>query len=191
MVDWKQTLGGLVVGAIIGIAGTFFLFQGRVSTLETKIEQLSGNGIESSSASNAHDPDLDSLFRHAEWECEISEPGDGQTVGTITSVRGEFSGVLSPFHLWVVVHPVGTAGWWPQYGEIVPEPSSGSWEAPVTLGVEGDKGKRFEISLVVVPEEENGKLNKYIDLGKRTGSYPEAPLPSPNRVLAKVTVIRN
>jgi hypothetical protein len=36
---WKD-IGGLVIGAILGIAGTFFLFQGRVSTLEARIQFL-------------------------------------------------------------------------------------------------------------------------------------------------------
>jgi hypothetical protein len=36
---WKD-IGGLVIGAILGIAATFFLFQGRVSTLETRIQYL-------------------------------------------------------------------------------------------------------------------------------------------------------
>jgi hypothetical protein len=42
--DWKQIVGrvivGVIVGAVLGIAGTFFAFQGRVSTIETEIDHL-------------------------------------------------------------------------------------------------------------------------------------------------------
>lgn len=36
--DWKQISVGIVIGAILGISGTFFKFQGRISKLEGIIE---------------------------------------------------------------------------------------------------------------------------------------------------------
>ena len=41
--DLKQIIPSLLVGAILGIAGTFFLFQGRISKLEALIEQTKVN----------------------------------------------------------------------------------------------------------------------------------------------------
>jgi len=54
--DWKQIIGGIIIGAIIGIAGGFFVLGQRTAKLETQIEHLksqidrqketSGSGVE-------------------------------------------------------------------------------------------------------------------------------------------------
>ena len=38
--DWKQIISGVVVGAILGIAGTFFLLGQRLSKLEAQYKQI-------------------------------------------------------------------------------------------------------------------------------------------------------
>ena len=43
--DWKQILVGVVIGAIVGMAGTFFALQGRISKLEGIVEQLKDNPL--------------------------------------------------------------------------------------------------------------------------------------------------
>ena len=43
----KELIIGLLIGSILGIAGTFFAFQGRISKLEGKIESNSSQEIES------------------------------------------------------------------------------------------------------------------------------------------------
>ena len=41
--DWKQVIVGIVIGAIVGMAGTFFVLQGRISKLEGIVDQLRGS----------------------------------------------------------------------------------------------------------------------------------------------------
>jgi gas vesicle protein len=38
--DWKQIIPGLVTGAILGIAGTFFVLAQKTAKLEVQIEHL-------------------------------------------------------------------------------------------------------------------------------------------------------
>lgn len=45
-IDWGQVIGGVVIGAILGIAGTFY-FQGqKLASLEAQIEQLKNKPVE-------------------------------------------------------------------------------------------------------------------------------------------------
>ncbi|NOY60939.1 MAG: hypothetical protein GXO75_18675 [Calditrichaeota bacterium] len=41
--DWKKIIAGITVGAIVGIAGTFFALQGRIAKLEGIVDQLRGS----------------------------------------------------------------------------------------------------------------------------------------------------
>jgi|LGVF01.2.fsa_nt_gb hypothetical protein len=38
--DWKQIIGGIIIGAIIGIAGTFYMLGERTTKLETQVEHF-------------------------------------------------------------------------------------------------------------------------------------------------------
>jgi len=38
--DWKQIIGGIVIGAILGIGGTLLIQERRTSRLETQVEYL-------------------------------------------------------------------------------------------------------------------------------------------------------
>lgn len=38
--DWKQIITNVVIGAILGGAGIFFVFQERITKSETRIDQL-------------------------------------------------------------------------------------------------------------------------------------------------------
>ena len=40
--EWKDTLSGVVIGAILAGAGVLFLFQERISKLEVRVTQLEG-----------------------------------------------------------------------------------------------------------------------------------------------------
>ncbi|MCP4701207.1 MAG: hypothetical protein GY862_30785 [Gammaproteobacteria bacterium] len=51
MVDIKQLVTGVMIGAILSLAGAFFLFQGRVSVLETKLKEIEPGTISASLAS--------------------------------------------------------------------------------------------------------------------------------------------
>ena len=55
-IDWGQVIGGVVVGAILGIAGTFY-FQGqKLAALESQIEQLKNKPVETASKEPSSSP---------------------------------------------------------------------------------------------------------------------------------------
>ena len=47
--DWKQVIVGIVIGAIVGMAGTFFALQGRISKLEGIVDQLRSSSQQTAS----------------------------------------------------------------------------------------------------------------------------------------------
>ncbi len=47
--DWRQVIVGIVIGALVGIAGTFFALQGRISKLEGIVDQLKGSSQQTTS----------------------------------------------------------------------------------------------------------------------------------------------
>lgn len=192
--DWKQIIAGLIIGAIIGIASTFFLFQGRISRLEALINQLKNQERPSQSLNYssklAEKHDIETLFKKTKYTVEINLPQNNEGVEQNINMEGTFSGDLLSLHLWPIVHPKGSSGWWPQNSEIIPDPSNGNWEASVRLGNTGDVDKKFDIIIILATENAHESFNKYIQTGKETNNYPESPLPSGTRILAKVTVIR-
>lgn len=55
-IDWGQVIGGVVIGAILGIAGTFY-FQGqKLATLESEIDQLKNKPVENGPKGSSSHP---------------------------------------------------------------------------------------------------------------------------------------
>lgn len=123
-------------------------------------------------------------------EVTIDRPKSGEQVGQNISISGRVSGPTSDRHLWLVVHPVGSLGWWPQGSEFIPDPSDGSWEVPVTIGDPRDIGKRFEVAVISATDNANDEFGEYLREGNLASKFPEQPLPQGARILAKVTVVR-
>ena len=48
--NWTQIIVGVIVGAILGIAGTFFVFQGRISSLEGQLQKMNFPRVQQSAA---------------------------------------------------------------------------------------------------------------------------------------------
>lgn len=124
-------------------------------------------------------------------EVRILSPTEGASVEWTTLVEGQISGALETHeHLWLVVHPANSRGWYPQNSEFFPN-TDGSWEAAVTIGRENqDRGKQHDIAVVLAPNDANNAFNDYLARGNDTGDFPEEPLPDDIRMLAKVTVVR-
>lgn len=123
-------------------------------------------------------------------EITIDNPTDGSYVGLNITVTGTSSGDYSDFHLWVVVHPIGSSGYWPQVSEIIPNRKTGQWAQPVNLGTQKDKGKSFEIIVVSANQSANNSFNNYLAESKINNKYPEVPLPQGINILTLITVIR-
>ncbi|MGK7927547.1 MAG: hypothetical protein AB4290_20280 [Spirulina sp.] len=116
----------------------------------------------------------------------IESPSNEDEVPRTSLVTGRASGDFSNKHLWVVVNPKGTPGWYPQSGEFFPV--SEQWSVQVYVGLEGDHdvGKSFDIAVVTADDKAHKHFNKYLKEAK----FPEEPLPSGTTVLDIITVKR-
>ena len=91
MMDWKQILSGAFVGAILGIAGTFFIFQGRVSKIEAQLEQYKfAIQRDESKLENSKDFSGNTNVQDIDWHTYWK--GDWQHTEVI--IRGSFSGKM-------------------------------------------------------------------------------------------------
>lgn len=117
-------------------------------------------------------------------------PKDGDRVNEALVATGRVTGYLFDHHVWLVVHPSGSAGWWPQLSEIIPDSTSGRFEVPVTVGSSEDKGKQFDLVLVVANEGAHQRFTTYLEEALQTNSFPERPLPQGSRAVVKVEVAR-
>ncbi len=124
-------------------------------------------------------------------EVVINSPSNGDTVGWKPMVWGRLTGRLKPDeHLWLVVHPNDSWGWYPQVSEVFTS-GDGTWHAVVFVGREkDDENKTYDVVVVIAPKEAHETFNKYIDRANRKGEYPETPLPEGIRLIGKVNVIR-
>lgn len=121
----------------------------------------------------------------------LLSPSEGEWVEWMPLVRGRLTGKLkNDEHLWIVVHPNDSRGWYPQNSELFPK-ADGSWETTVAIGREGkDQGKKLDIAVVVAKHTAHAAFNDYLKKAFETNHYPEIPLPDDIRMLGKVSVIR-
>ena len=107
---------------------------------------------------------------------------DGSMVDPEFFISGSIISMPADHHLWLVVHPKLTNGWWPQVSEIIIKPD-GTWSGKVFLGGENNKGEIFEIHLVIADKESNASFSP--------DRYFINSLPDGARSLNYVTVIKN
>lgn len=123
----------------------------------------------------------------------VESPKNGAPVGWKITVNGKLSSNLATNqHLWLVVHPEDSGGWWPQNSEIITG-SDLAWEQTIYIGQKDsqeDIGKKHDLLLVLADETANRKFNDYLKRASETGVYPREPLPSNVKILNKITVIR-
>jgi len=179
--NWKQLLTGVVLGAVLGVASTFFLFQGRITRLETLLTETQIGSARNAAKKNDN--------KEGGMRLSIGSPHDGDSTDQGLVVRGTVEGSLGIAHLWAVVHPVGSTGFWPQVAEVIPT-TDGTWFAQILLGRPQDRNRAFDVLLVAAKENAHQEFVEYLRTSKQQGSYPEVPLPSEVVVLSKVTVVR-
>jgi hypothetical protein len=124
-------------------------------------------------------------------ESRIEEPADKSNgEGYPLVVKGNAANCPVGYHFWIIVHPVSSAGYWPQGGEVFPSPRDNSYEAKVWLG-EAKKGinEQFQIILAIANEEAHKSFVKYISDGPKHG-YPEKPMPSGVMQIDRITYTR-
>jgi hypothetical protein len=72
--------------------------------------------------------------------------------------------------LWVLAHKKGLAGWWPQGGG--PVTTNGRWEVNVFYGQARDNGSSFEVVAVIVDNDTNNRLKRWVDEAPGKGYAP-------------------
>lgn len=105
-----------------------------------------------------------SVCASAQEMIRIASPKDGSEVPERPIVTVETQGNAN---IWIVVHPVGTDGYWVQ--PDVRKTGDGRWESTVYIGRPGpiDVGKSFEIMAVGNPKKELAE-------GDQLKSWPES-----------------
>ncbi len=119
----------------------------------------------------------------------ITNPQDNSLVISPVSISGIVENIPYEHHLWLVVNPHGTNGWWPQTREIIAK-QNGNYSGSVILGGLNNKGQQFDIHLVLANNEANKSFNEYMSSGANTNSYPEVPLPEGAKSLTYITVTK-
>jgi hypothetical protein len=77
-------------------------------------------------------------------------------------------------------------GWWPQGGGPA-RVRDERWSVFVTYGIPEDVGRQFEVAAVVVNEQTNRDLQKWVEDTKPP--YPPTKFPTPVKGCQPVTVI--
>jgi len=107
-------------------------------------------------------------------------------------VRGTYGKIPAGKYLWLVVHPVGSSGYWPQGTAIIPHPKTGAWTAKFWLGTRGtDRGKEFEVWLYLVDQAGHKAFLNYLEQGRATGKYPEKSLPEKAEGVDMIQVVKS
>ncbi len=105
---------------------------------------------------------------------ENFNPDEAISCGSDNLLAGRTANIPEGMYLWLLVHPIGSGGYWPQRAAIIPHPKTNRWEQGASLG----GGERFEIWLVLVDEAGNQFYNEYLERGNQTKDFPEITMPS-------------
>lgn len=188
--DWQKIISGILIASIIGIGSTLFWFQERISKLEVRFESIKQDSSLIKKRGNLALDKIDKIFKQSNYFVNIEYPKNDEKVNQNILVKGTFSGDLSNFHLWAVIHSIDEMGWWPQIAEIIPDPNNGDWKTSVTIGDIDNNNIKFDIQILLAKKEAHESFLRYLDDSRKTDNYPPMHLPSGTRMLSDVTVIR-
>jgi len=120
----------------------------------------------------------------------ITTPEPGANVGETGNADG--TAVVPPKgFLWILSHKVGVTGWWPQGGGPA-DVRDGKWEVTIFFGQVRDIGSKFEIAAVVVEENDDNKLKKWVHDAPNNGYTPtDFPNSFGGCPVSRVVVIKN
>lgn len=114
--------------------------------------------------------------RSKSCKIEILSPDEKEQVTESASVKGTVQKPAENNHLWLLAHRKGLALWWPQpTGDIVTK--DGKWSASVYYETPSDIGSQFEIMAIIVNDEVNAQLRRWLDKSNAAGNYPPILLP--------------
>jgi len=116
----------------------------------------------------------------------FESPTDESTQISPVSLMGSCDNLPKGYHFWIVVNPHGSHGWWPQ-SEVMTKQNN-KWSSMADLG--GTKGQKFDIHFISADKQAHNEFNEYLSDSKKTGKYPENPLPTGSNSLGYITVIK-
>lgn len=120
----------------------------------------------------------------------ITSPQNGARVEQIVFVRGKSQAIPRQSVIWVVVRIPQLDRYYPQDVKAVVN-ADGSWTSKTYLGVEGDKGKPFEILAVVAGQEAQSAFSAYLEKSRKTQDYAGMEtLPAGAEVHSQARVVR-
>jgi hypothetical protein len=121
----------------------------------------------------------------------IEEPKDKtKGNGYPLEVKGKACNLPKGYHMWLIVHPITSSGYYPQVGEISPSPRDNSWDAMVWIGAD-KKGTNedYYIILAIATDDGHKKFVDYINNAPKDG-YPEISLPDDVIQIDRITFTR-
>jgi hypothetical protein len=120
-----------------------------------------------------------------ECSVDITAPKPGGKVRSDALVSGTGK-IPANSYLWILAHRKGLKGWWPQGGGEA-DVKERKWEVLVVFGKPGEIGT-FEIAAVVVDQQTNGDLKRWVEDAPRK-NYPPINFPNPVEGCSVKTVL--
>jgi tetratricopeptide (TPR) repeat protein len=121
-------------------------------------------------------------------EVNITRPRTGDPVGGEAVISGDAQ-IPEGTNLWVFLHRVGLAIWWPQGGGPAAIKNDGRWKVLATLDPNDQNwDTQYEVSALVLDAAASAKLDKWYEDGQGSGSYHGIRLPASVKDCAPVTI---
>lgn len=183
----------LVTGFGAGVVSAkFFLdFTKQVFTSESKLKELEKKEVDYDKLRGEYQKILE---QYNDLIAKITYPQKGEKKEEVNQeaiFKGQVSRRLNlNEHLWLVVNPYNSHGWYPQNTEIAIS-SDNTWEHGTLIGQEqGDSGRNFNVVVVVANDNAHQAFNQYLKKGWETKEWPEESLPIGVIQLDAITVTR-
>lgn len=121
----------------------------------------------------------------------ITSPIEGSQVPLTVTARGSAFNVAQGRELWILVAVDGVTGYFPQQGGPITIESDGTWSSLITIGVDKDAGKKFEIYTALVDQSGRDAINQNFSQTPSPNYVGIYPLPSGIKLMNKVRVVRS
>ena len=179
-------------GAGIGAAKFFVNWTKQVLITQNRLTELEKTENDHQNLVKEHQKLVElSRSKPIPLKFSITVPRHQESVDKETIFKGTASRKLKPNeHLWLVVNPFDSRGWYPQNTEIALNHDN-SWEHKALIGQgQEDSRRNFNVVVVLANESANTQFNEYLENGRKNKDYPEQPLPNGTIQLDKITVTR-
>lgn len=123
-------------------------------------------------------------------EIEITYPYNDALVEITEMVRGTSQKIPEEHAIWIVIYPHVAGRYYPQ-NDPADVQADGDWTSLITIGIEDDVDKKFDIIAVIVNQEAQDVFNVYLEQAKEKATWPGLEkLPTGTEIYARITVTR-